>query len=219
MKIAVITANIGGIDPIFGMPKQECDNVEYKYFYYNESNLPFPLTNLNDRYKSRYLKIQTHRFLPDFNAYIWLDGRFKITSNKFIDHFVENLKEHDIVLYKHRERKNVFEELNFIVEEMNKGSKYLLERYANQQLIKEAVFYKASNIENMPLVANGIFIRLNNIKVNSCFDEWWRRCIEFSNSDQTMLSVVLSQYNLNANYLEFDEIRTPKLFVLSKHLK
>jgi hypothetical protein len=122
------------------------------------------------------------------------------------------------VLYKHRERKTVYDEINFIIDGLQNGSKYLIDRYSNQQLVREILFYKEKNMDDMPLCMNGIFMRLNNSIVNSCFDEWWQRVLEFSNSDQTMMALVLKQFKLKVNYLEFDEIRTPKLFEITSHL-
>lgn len=217
MKIAVVTANIGNFDPILGLPKQDA---EFTYFFYNENNLPFPLPNLNNRLKSKYIKIQMHRFLPNYDMYIWLDGRIKVQADTFVKTFVQQIENKDIVLYKHRERDNVYQEIEYIIEQMNKGNHYLLSRYGNQQLFKEAIFYKDNDLPNdFPLVMSGVFARMNNKIVNACFDEWWQRCIEFSYFDQTMLSCVLYQHGLNVNFLPFDEIRTPKLFKVTSHIQ
>ena len=216
-KIAIITANIGGVDPILGIPKQ---SVEADYFYYDETNLPFPLTNLSNRLKARYLKSQTHRFLPDYDMYIWLDGRVKVEGNNFAQSFLEQIEGRDLAIYKHFERDNVYQEMDYINNEMLKGSQYLLTRYANQQVMKEALFYKEKGLPNdFPLFMGGFFARRNNKKTNDCFDEWWRRIVEFSYSDQTMLSHVVWESGLDINIIIRDELRTHKLFTIGKHDK
>ncbi len=215
MKIAVITANIGGVDSILGMPKQ---NMDCDYFYYDENNLPFSLVNIPNRLKARYLKSQTHRFLPQYDLFIWIDGRVKIEGNNFVQTFFEQVQDHNLAIYKHRERKSVYEELIYINEQMKKGSQYLLSRYANQPIVQEALLYKENGLPNdFPLFTGGFFARWNDKITNDCFDEWWRRIIEFSYSDQTMLSFVAWQHKLNINAIEWDEVRTHKLFTVGKH--
>ena len=64
MRIALLTANIGGIDKVVEPTKQ---NIPFDYFCYTENNLPFPLPNLSNRMKGKYLKMLTHRFLPNYD--------------------------------------------------------------------------------------------------------------------------------------------------------
>ena len=216
-KICILTASIGGIDNVCGIPKQ---NIDIDYKYYDDNNLPFPLNNLSDRLKARYLKSQTHRFLPNYDLYIWLDGRIKVEGNNFAQTFLQQAMDHDLAIYKHTERNNVYEELCYIDQQIGKGSPYLMARYKDQQLLKESLFYKNGGLpEDFPLFMGGFYARWNNKKVNDCFDEWWRRIIEFSYSDQTMLSYVAWEHQLNINAIEFDKLRTHKLFTIGKHAK
>lgn len=217
MKVAVITASIGGYDPQNGIPRQVFDG-EVDFYYYHDGNLPYPLTNLNSRYKARYLKCNSHRFLPDYDVFIWLDGRVKIEGNNFVQQFIEDLGDKDMAIYKHRNRKSVYEEVNFIAGEVTKGTPYLVERYGHEALTREILFYKQMGLpENYPLFMGGIFARRNTSHVNQAFEDWFIRLTEFSNSDQTMLSLICHQYNLQVNAIKWDEARSHKLFVVGKH--
>ena len=51
MKIALLTANIGGIDEIHAPAKQK---ESYDFFYLTEKTLLFPLPNLDTRTKGKY---------------------------------------------------------------------------------------------------------------------------------------------------------------------
>lgn len=216
MKVAVITANVGKFDEMKGIPRQ---SIEVDFLYYTETNLPFPLQNLDNRFKARYIKTQTHRFLPDYDAYIWLDASVRVNGMNFAESFVEQLAGHDAAFYKHRERKNVYEEMEYIVNEMSKGNDYLVSRYANQQLMKETLFFSKNGLpEDYPLFNCYTFIRRNNERSNRCFDEWWRRCIEFSTFDQAMLSYTAWESNMDIHRLVYDELRTHKLFTKESHL-
>lgn len=224
MRIAVLTANLGKFDNIFGMPKQQ--GIKFDFFYYNEHNLPFPLPNLNNRLKSKYLKIQTHRFLPDYDAYIWIDSSIEILANIFVVNFLSYLEadqlsvdSYDVAIYKHCERNNVYEEINYILDSISIGNKYLTSRYGDQLIHRELMLYKNNKLpDEYPLFNTYMFARLNNVKVNNAFDEWWRRCIEFSNFDQAMFSLIAYQHKLNIKQLVIDPIRTTKLFKRQQHL-
>lgn len=215
-KIAIVTANIGNFDNAKGVCKQ---SVEFDYHYYDENNLPFPLPNLNNRLKSKYLKLQTHRFLPGYEMYIWLDASIKVNGGNFAETFVDQIKDHDAALYGHVERNNVYEEIEYIDTEIRKGNPYLVTRYASQQLVKEALFYAKNKLPfDYPLYNCYTFARMNNEKTNKCFDEWWKRCIEFSNFDQAMFSYVAWEADLKINKIQYDELRTHKLFTREPHI-
>lgn len=215
MRIAIITASVGGIDEVVKPVEQ---NTKYDYYLFTEYNLPFPLPNLDNRLKSKYIKAQLHRFLPEYDIYIWIDGRIKVVSDTFVEHFVQQLQNQDVVVVNHNERKNVFEEIEYILDFIKKGNHYLCSRYENQQLEKELEFYNENNVhlKNVALYAGGIWARWNNKKINSCFDEWWRRILEFSYFDQTMLAYVLGESKLKLKALDWNDV-FEDFVILGKH--
>lgn len=202
MKIAVVVANTGNIDNIKGLPKQ---SVDIDYHLFHDGNLPFPLPNLSARMRARYLKIMMHRYIPDYDLYIWIDGRAEIISKDFVKEFVENIEGFDVAMFKHWERGVVQHEMDFISERLNEGNHYLLSRYGNQQMNAEEKFYKDENIHLCQLYATTLFIRRNEKKVNAAFDEWFIRCVEFSHFDQTMFSYIDNKFALKTNPLDFDK--------------
>lgn len=202
MKIAVVVANTGNIDNIKGLPKQSLD-IEYHLFH--DGNLPFPLPNLSARMRARYIKIMMHRYLPDYDLYIWIDGRAEIISKDFVKEFVANIEGFDVAMFRHWERESVIEETTFILGKINEGNHYLLSRYGNQQFDKEQMFYLENNVHNEQLYATTLFIRRNDPKVNAAFDEWFIRCVEFSHFDQTMYSYIEKVFDLKTNGLDFEK--------------
>lgn len=225
IKIAILTANIGGIDNVFGMPEQ---SIPSDFFHFHDGNLPYPLPNLNDRLKSKYVKIQTHRFLPDYDLYIWIDGRVEILSKDFVKEMLcrlgikdEDYSEcNDIAIFKHQERSTVYQEMEFILSKIKKGNKYLVSRYANQNLQEELDFYKKEGLpEDFQLFGCGVFARWNSPHVNAMFDEWWLRSIEFSYFDQAMFSYAAWKHVININALTWDPIRTTKEIKYHPHKK
>src|SRR6185312_3334982 len=177
VKIALITANIGGIDEVTAPVHQTED---YEFFYYTENTLPFPLPNLDNRMKGKYLKTQSHRFL-NHDLLIWIDGSVRIKDGTFLTWILNNIKNSDIVICKHFDRNNVYEEIECISEHMTKGSKYLIERYAKQPFQQEYDFYLKEGLpRDYPLFNCWFFARKNNERVNKIFDDWWDLTLRYT---------------------------------------
>jgi truncated hemoglobin YjbI len=207
MKLAIICANIGGIDHVHGLPRQ---NMDYTYHYYTESNLPYPLPNLNARMRSKYIKIMMHRFLPSYDAYIWIDGKVKVLTNNFAELMTNNLRE--VNIFPHKDRKTPAEELMFIEQHMSKGNRYLLSRYGDQSIEKEKQYLWSKGMK-MTLYETTLFARVNSEKVNALFDQWWLRTLEYSCFDQAMFSDISGWLNIGElNREEFKDV-----FEINKH--
>lgn len=202
MRIAICSANVGGIDEVKEIPTQ---SVPFDYFLYTEENLPFPLHNLDNRLKGKYCKINTHRFL-DHDVFIWLDGRVEITSPDFIQMMVDKLQGHEVVISYHPHRKNPYEEIGWIKTMMDQGNVYLKTRYATEPFEEEVAFYKKEEMPlETPLYQCGIFARWNNARVNWIFRDWWLMCLEYSNFDQSQFSYIAwkNELSINAVYFEY----------------
>src|SRR6478609_3164649 len=141
-RVAIVTANIGGIDEIFPPIKQFH---EYELCYFTENTLPFPLPHLNNRMKGKYFKTQAHRFL-DHDVFIWIDGSIEVISKDFIKTCCDELSRYDVISSLHAQRKTPYKELEYVIDKMKAGDKYLLRRYARQPLYREYDFYKDNKL-------------------------------------------------------------------------
>ena len=189
MKIALLTANIGNIDEIRAPVKQR---KKYDFFYFTENTLPFPLPNLDNRMKGKYFKTQAHKFL-DHDIFIWIDGSRQVKDGTFIDWVIESLTDDiDIMIALHSERKNVYEEIEYVQAMIKNGSQYLLNRYANQPFDAEYNFYRKEGLPaSWPLFQCSFFARWNSAQMNDIFDQWWDMILRYTNFDQTQFSYVM----------------------------
>ena len=202
MKVAIVSANFGGIDNVLPIPDQ---TFPFDRKVYTEENSPFPLPNLDNRTKARYIKEKMHRFIPEYDVFIWLDGRVQVTSKLFVENFLQKLNGHDMVCTLHSERKDIYSEMEFILWTMNKGNHYLISRYGHQSIRKEFDFYTANKMpKTFPLFSSGMWARWNNEKCNDMCDEWFMRNIEYSNFDQTMLSFVAWKHNMKIATIPYE---------------
>lgn len=203
MRIAVITANIGGIDEVIPMVDQ---SVSCDYFLFTENNLPYPLVSLDSRMRGKYLKINTHRFLSH-DVFIWIDGRVEITSPFFVEMMIQKLKGNDVVISKHEYRHNVYEEITWIQDMMKGGNEYLLSRYSHEPFDDELEFYRREGLpQDFPLYMCGIFARWNNEKVNKVFRDWWIGNLEYSCFDQAYFSYVAWKRGLEITGMHHSEM-------------
>jgi hypothetical protein len=209
MKICIITANIGTIDEVHPPVTQ---TMEYELCYYTENTLPFPLPNLDNRMKARYFKTQAHRFL-DHDIFIWIDSSIEIINKDFVKIIVEYLKDADIIVSKHKQRESVYEELEYIIDKMKAGDKYLLRRYVKQPLYKEYEFYKKAELPtDFPLYNSFFFAFKKDNQTKLLMNHWWDLILRFSNFDQSQFSFCLWYWMATLKVIETDD-----LFIRHKH--
>lgn len=198
----IITANIGDFDEI-----GHCEAAT-KFKVYTENNLPFPLPNLNNRLKGKYIKIQTHRFL-DFESMIWTDASVQVISKQFSVFLYSLLAEQsaDVAIPLHPDRSNVYDELNYILDGISNGKEYVKGRYENEPIKEEMEFYLRKGLpKNFPLYACRLFARGNSPKVNAAFNDWWMGCLEYSNFDQSYFSYIAWKHDLKIATFDYSEV-------------
>jgi hypothetical protein len=216
MKIAVVTAIFGGKDTQkpFAAQSVPCD-----YFCFTEANSPVPLPNLPDRLKAKYFKLQMHRVLPGYDAYVWIDGNVEVTSPDFVKAMTDGLE--GIRIQRHHERQTIGDEIDFILRSDNV---YLLTRYGAQPLQQEYEWYLEQGMpENAPLYSCNIFSYNwgqwggNNL----FFNDWWSLCIEWSWFDQSAFSYLASlpSYYKNVDPIALGPMFNNPNFVLHSHTK
>lgn len=196
MKIAVITAIFGGKDTPKPFPSQ---SVECDYYCFTEANSPVPLPNFPDRLKAKYFKLQAHRILPGYDAYVWIDGNIEVKSADFVKVMTDGLD--GIRIQRHHERETIKEEIDFILASENE---YLTTRYGAQPLKEEYEYYLSQEMpEDAPLYSCNVFAYRNQDRVNTCknclfMNEWWNLVLVWSWFDQSAFSFLADVCNTKA---------------------
>ncbi len=207
-RTALISANIGSIDPVYPPVKQ---TVPYDLFYYTENNLPFPLPSMDNRMKGKYIKTQFMKFI-EADYYIWVDGSIEIDNPSFIEDCVALLQDNDMVMVKHPQRENVYEELEYIIDCIRAGDRYLMRRYVKQPLFQEYQFYKSQELpKDWPLFQCSFFACKRDIE--PVMNDWWDYINRYSNFDQSQFNYVSWKHQVKIAAVEAD-----KYFLRHKHL-
>lgn len=215
-RIAVITWNIGGMDPERIIPKQ---SVTFDRYYVTDQNIPYPFPLLDNRMKAKYGKIQGHR-IYDHDILIWIDGNVQITDSKFIEGLCDSLNGFDVAISKHPHRTDIYQEADYMVSEIRSGNSYLRARYNWQEVQNEAEHFRsAGHPAKAGLFWCGLFARVNTPRVNSCFDAWWDDNLKFVNYDQNSFAYEAHRFDLQISIVDWGQFYKNKHYNLNHHLK
>lgn len=196
MKIALVTAIFGGIDEVHVPMKQTCP---HQYFLFNEQNCPADINYANDRLRAKFFKIQTHRVLPEFDLFVWMDGTLKMATNLFLEQVIQKLGDNDALFMNHVIRKCVYEEaeeiLKYLKDDKSEWYGYFRTRFTIEEIEREIESYrKAGYPENAGLWSGGFFVRRNNERTNNFFNKWWDSILRYGCKDQMSLAYHINTY-------------------------
>jgi hypothetical protein len=209
MKIALVTANIGGFDKP-KIPIQQ--SIECDFICFSENEIKG-----DNRHKAKYPKMMLHEVLPNYNAYVWIDSSVQIKSEGFVRHMIDCLQGYDVAIGKHNVRDCAFDECNFVINEINKGNEYLSKRYTIAEMNYVIEQLKAFQMPlHAGLYACGIFARINNEKVNRIFNLWWVNEKLNKTLDQPYFAYLAYKY-LNVNKIEWNTLLDNQYFKLTPH--
>lgn len=213
MKIAVITAIFGQMESPKPFAEQSvpCDR-----YVFTEQNTPVPLPNLPPRLQAKYFKLQAHRVLPGYGAYVWIDGNIEVKSPDFVKVMTEGLNG-EIRIQKHHERQTIGEEIEFIADSDNP---YVTTRYGAQPLEAEYGYYLTQGMpSNAPLYSCNLFAWEGCGAAEDFFNEWWSLVLEWSWFDQSAFSYLAWRYRPLATPVDLGPMFDNPYFTLHPHDK
>jgi hypothetical protein len=152
--------------------------------------------------KARKYKIQPHRYLPEYQISLWVDGNFRIVGD--IDEYIKiyALKK-SMMCMNHPDRDCVYQEAEAVVK-LKKDA----ENIVSIQIKK---YIEENYPKNNGMIASGILYRKHNDPVvKELMNEWWNEVIIMSCRDQLSFNYVCwkkdfhySICNLNYSKNEF----------------
>lgn len=215
MKVALITANLGSMDLERSVPPQ---NFPYDRFYFNEKSPGiFPGHTSDTRMRAKFYKIVPHLDpqLEEYDIFIWIDGNIQIKSEFFIQDLVVACSgAYSFAISKHPERSTIYEEADFIVNQLNSGSRYLSSRYSVDSIRKE-IAYIGPGLEG--LFYCGVFARVNLPEVNRMCEAWMLDNLLFSNFDQLNFVSNIHRFGLRINTFDFGGFNVNKYYSRHSH--
>ena len=199
LKVAVITANLGGFDPIFEYVKQ---SVEYDFYRFTDENFPPRKCAMTPRMQARIIKCFAWQMVPGYDVYIWVDGSCSLWHEDSVKWFIEQLGDADVAFFKHPDRDTIQQEADFLKKRMGKGSRYVLSRYDGELIDEQlAEIFSDGHYVDDRLIASTAFVYRNVPCVRDLLKEWWYHISRYHIIDQLALPYVLYHSACSVNII------------------
>lgn len=140
---------------------------------------------LSARKQARKYKMLPHKYLPNYDAWIWMDNSclFKYDPVDLFELYMTNF---DMCLHEHCDRSNIIQEAEVIIQRNLDDSTVV-----NNQIKK----YLREQYEDYGLYETGILMRRNNNHIVSFNEMWWAEINNNSIRDQISFPYVLWKHN------------------------
>lgn len=203
-KKVVYTCIIGGYDSL-SEPKYITDGFDYICFTDDKSlksdiweirPLPKETENLSQVKKQRYVKINPHLFLKEYDLSIWVDGNVVLKGdlNKFVKKYINDKS--SIYVPKHPQRNCIYLE-STVVGRMGKDKKEVMKPQMDR-------YKKEGFPQNYGLLQSNILLRKhNNEDCIKLMEEWFNEVKKGSHRDQLSFNYV-SWKNKEINIVYMD---------------
>lgn len=190
-KIALFTAIFGDKDEI-QEPKNMISNCDFicftdnKYLKSDYFDIRFSPAVFSDPTRNaRMHKVLAHRFLPEYEYTIWVDGNIIVNADyPYIQNLIDTyLKKTDIAMFKHPDRNCIYKEGDACID---------LKKDAPDLIKKQLDNYREKGYPiNHGLIMSSVVLRKNLspnvIKIN---EEWWGEISNYSRRDQLSFNYV-----------------------------
>lgn len=191
MKVAVITANLGGFEKPIEHPPQ---SVDCDFFHFSDENFPPRFNSLTPRLQARIVKMFGWQMAPGYDYYIWVDGSCALTGPNSVKLFLEQCQDADVVVFKHPNRGNVQEEADYLKHRLAINCPYITPRYKNELIDEQLAEIQADkSFSDQNLFASTGLIYKNSERVKNMMKEWWYHTSRYHSIDQLSLPYVLAQ--------------------------
>lgn len=187
-KIVVYTAITGSYDKLL-LHSYIDDNFDFVCFtddetlesgLYDIRPVPEELKSLSLVKQQRCIKINPHKYLPEYDISIWLDGNVELLGNPM--ELIDN--EHCIFIPQHPLRNSIYTEGIACI-----NAKKDTPENINRQL---NYYFSIGYPNNDGLVQSNIVIRKHNDpKCIKLMEDWWKEVKEYSHRDQLSFNYAL----------------------------
>lgn len=229
-RCAILSANFGNYDPEVPWVQQNRmllvrearkgripknieieEEIDFTIERCNDENFPGRELALTHRLKPALIKMFGWEFFPNYNYYVWVDASKTLTSPEFGSWMIQQLGDADFAVFKHPERKTIQEEYEFVRRKLDEGNKYLLERYAGEQLDEQwKIIHRDRSYYDDALYASTGFIYRPKVDVKAMFRDWWFHKSRYLLHDQLALPYVLKKHpKIKVNVIDENIYKLP----------
>lgn len=206
VRVALLSADLGGLRKNLASSylKQVIpDGWTLDYYFFDDDNFA-PRSSVSPRMQAKIPKMLGYELAPGYDYYIWIDSSFTLSHAGAIAWFVKSCEEFDMVVFKHPYRNSISAELDFILEGMKSGDKYLIERYQGE-LIEEQVkmYLMDKHFEDDSLYACGAFVYRKELfqqPTHNILPLWYYHNARYSIQDQLSFPYLASTLKFSGGF-------------------
>jgi len=149
--------------------------------------------------------------------YIWIDSKFKVKSENFVNDIINYLGDYEICLFEHPDRDSIKKEGDFVLSGIINNDEYLIDRYSGEKIKEQIDFYlNDKDFVDQNLFSLGFFVFSKKLIINKDYNlmtDWFFHNCYWSIQDQLSLPYLLQKhktkyktFNFNIffnNYIEY----------------
>jgi hypothetical protein len=159
--------------------------------------LPFPDPSLDPVRKCRMVKMLPHRFFPEYDYSVWVDGSINI-----IDDVRALIKQYDhppMLCFKHPIRSCIYQEGQTCID---------VGKDDPSTITKQLTYYKEQGFpeESGLIESNALIRRHNDPNVVKVMEDWWKEVKTHSRRDQLSFPYVIWRNNFSPTIMGDDNV-------------
>ncbi len=179
----------------------EEQSIPYDSHLFTDENFPLRSKVMTPRLQSKIPKCFGWQLAPDYDYYLWLDGSFWLARHDSLKYFIDKCKGHDMVVFKHPGRANIWDEYRYIRRGLWQ-SLHIQSRYQDEFLDEQMQVIRADKeYKDDALLISGIFMYKNTPQVQAALKEWWHHITRYHVVDQLAFIYVLRKAGLKLNVI------------------
>lgn len=161
---------------------------------------------MHPRLRAKMPKMLQWSDFPGYDYYIWVDSKLRMDNPKAAESLVKACSDKDACFFRHSARNSIRLELEHVIDNLNNGSQYLIDRYAGEDMAGQVSSYLAdSNFVDHSLFECGAFVYSSRVVQNpdlNLFKEWFYHNCIWSVQDQLSLPYLLQKFGVKYGILE-----------------
>lgn len=185
-------------DSIKEIPKHLHDINRIAFLDYEISNKSWITQKIHTEFhdpcrNAKIHKILSHKYFPNCEYSLWVDGSIKIKFEFDFEKLIQiYLRNHDMAVFKHSERKCIYTEAKVCCER----------KLDNVEIIKKQIdLYKSEGYpENNNLSECSVILRRHTPKIIEFNEAWWEEIKKYSRRDQLSFDYVRKKFDISVNY-------------------
>jgi len=218
MKIAVLSANLGGFDTTKESIKQNLpQDVDVTYHTWTDKDFP-PIVGYTPRFQYRIPKMFGWEMFPGYDYYIWMDGAMYFTNPDAIKWFLDMIEKTEFVVFKHPHRKSAAHEVAYIEGKLAQRNLYMSRRYQHG-LHREnlTMMQQDKNWVDNQLYASTVFMYRNIPRIHEMMKTWWFLQSRYWSCDQIPLPYALWKHEVSVYRIDRNVFVNEYMAVSAKH--